>query len=146
MRVRAVGGGRRRRAFRRRDDGSMAVEVVLMTPVLVLFMLFVVALGRMVWIRGEIEAATRDAVRAAALERSHGAGFDAAAAVVDDQVTEFPCPAMELTPGAFTPGATITFTMTCRVSYESLGLLGLPGGTDVTFSSDAPLDEFRRAS
>ena len=58
------GSRRRGRPFRRRDDGSMAVEVVLMAPVLVIFMLFVVALGRMVWVKGELESATRDAVRA----------------------------------------------------------------------------------
>ena len=34
--------------------------------------------------------------------------------------------------------------MTCHIHYEDLGLVGLPGSTAVTFSSDAPLDEFRR--
>jgi Flp pilus assembly protein TadG len=145
MRVRAVTGSRRRRAFRRRDDGSMAVEVVLMTPVLVLFMLFVVALGRMVWIRGEIEAASRDAVRAAALERSAGVAEGVAIDTAQSQLDNATCRDYGLT-GDFAAGQTITFTMTCRVSYESLGLLGLPGGTDVTFSSDAPLDEFRRTT
>ena len=128
----------------RRDDGSMAVEVVLMAPVLVIFMLFVVALGRMVWVKGELESATRDAVRSASLERDFAtaqlAGQETASRRGDDSVE---CDDGALT-GNFAPGATVTFTMTCHIDYEDLGLVGLPGGTDVTFSSDAPLDEFRR--
>ena len=136
--------GGRRRSFRRRDDGSMAVEVVLMAPVLVIFMLFVVALGRMVWVKGELESATRDAVRAASLERDAGTAELAAQATAAEQTDESAdCDAGGLS-GNFAAGQTITFTMTCRIHYEDLGLVGLPGSTDVTFSSDAPLDEFRR--
>jgi hypothetical protein len=122
----------------------MAVEIVIMAPVLVAFMLFVVALGRMVWIRGELESAARDAVRAASLERNAAAGENAADAVVDQQVggtTE--CPVGELS-GDFAAGGTITYSMVCIVDFEDLGLIGLPGSTEFTFSSDAPLDEFRR--
>ena len=133
----------RRRRFRRRDDGSMAVEVVLMAPVLVMFMLFVVALGRMVWVKGELESATRDAVRAASLERSFGDAQAAAIAIAEEQTEPTECFDRQLG-GDFASGQTITFTMTCRIPYEDLGLIGLPGHTDVTFSSDAPLDEFRR--
>jgi len=133
----------RRRPFRRRDDGSMAVEVVLMTPILVMFMLFVVALGRMVWVRGQIESATRDAVRAATLERNIDDALREANEVADLQTQNRDCDSRAIT-GNFQPGGTITYTMRCEVSFDELGLIGLPGSDTITFSSDAPLDQFRR--
>ena len=94
---------------------------------------------------GQIESATRDAVRSASLERSQGAGLDAANDVADAQTNNRDCFDQNLT-GGFAPGATITYTMTCKISFDELGLIGLPGDTEVTFSSDAPLDQFRRSA
>ncbi len=48
MRTRGV------RAPRPSDAGSMSVEIVLITPLLVAFMLLVVAFGRYVAVRGEV--------------------------------------------------------------------------------------------
>ncbi|MFN0284864.1 MAG: TadE/TadG family type IV pilus assembly protein, partial [Kineosporiaceae bacterium] len=66
----------------RRERGSMAVEVVILTPVLVAFILLVVAFGRYVTARGDVEAVARDAVRAASLERTAGQARAAANAAV----------------------------------------------------------------
>jgi Flp pilus assembly protein TadG len=125
------------------ERGSMAVELVIMTPVLVMFMLLVVAFGRYVWIRGQIEAAARDAVRAAAFERSAGDAEAAADDMAQAQLEGRSCSEGALS-GAFVAGGTIKYTLTCHVSYDELGLIGLPDGDDVTVSSDAPLDQFRR--
>ena len=55
---------------RRRDErGSAAVELVLLTPLLVSLMLFVVALGRMASAEGTVDDAARDAARSAANAR-----------------------------------------------------------------------------
>lgn len=138
----------RRRPFRRGrrgDAGSMAVEVVLITPVLVVFMLMVVAFGRLVWVRGQVEAASRDAVRAASIARSPGEARTEALAVANDQLdgrATCGAPAFE---GNFAPGQVITVTLTCDVSYSELGLLGLGGGTTVTAESSAPIDLYRRS-
>jgi Flp pilus assembly protein TadG len=121
----------------------MAVELVVMTPVLVMFMLLVVAFGRYVWIRGQIESAARDAVRAAAFERSAGDAEAAADDMAQAQLEGRSCSEAQLS-GAFVAGGTIRYTLTCQVSYAELGLIGLPSGDDVTVSSDAPLDQFRR--
>jgi Flp pilus assembly protein TadG len=143
-RRRVLRAGRpRRRPFRRGDDGSMAVEVVLMAPVLVMFMLLVVAFGRYVWLRGQIESAARDAVRAATFERSAGEAEAAADAMAEQQLEGRSCSQAALS-GVFEAGGTIRYTLTCNVSYAELGLIGLPAGDDVTVSSDAPLDQFRR--
>ena len=122
----------------------MAVEMVLMTPVLVGFLLLVVAFGRFVWTRGEVEAAGRDGVRAASLQRdtasATAAAYDAVAVDLQGRAN---C-ATPILQGAFIPGGVITVSVTCRVSYAGLGLIGLPGSITVTTTSAAPLDLYRR--
>lgn len=146
----AQNGGRgvgRRRPFRaggRGDAGSMAVEVVLITPVLVVFMLMVVAFGRLVWVQGQVEAASRDAARAASLERDLDSATGAALLVVDDLRDRADC-GTPVFPGTdFQAGGEITVRLTCEVSYSQLGLLGIGASTTVTAESSAPLDENRR--
>jgi Flp pilus assembly protein TadG len=122
----------------------MAVEIVLLAPVMMAFMMLVVAGGRYVAVRGDIEAASRDAVRAASLERTAGAAeaaaVDTAAAALQDVGQ---CQNAALS-GNFVSGGTITVTVTCDVSYDGLGLIGLPGSKTVTISSSAPIDLYRR--
>ena len=55
----------------RGERGSMAVEVVILTPVLA-FVLLIVACGRYVAVKGEVEATARDAVRAASWSATRG--------------------------------------------------------------------------
>ncbi len=48
----------------RAEAGSSTVELVLLTPLLVLFMVFVVALGRLASARAEVDGAARDRLSA----------------------------------------------------------------------------------
>jgi Flp pilus assembly protein TadG len=130
---------------RRRDSaGSMAVEMVLLTPVLLMFTLLVVAGGRYVGVRGDIEAAARDAARAASLERDLGAATAAAAdaaTVSLDRSTRCGTPRIG---GDFTAGGLVTVRLDCSVPYDGLGLIGLGGSVGVSASGSAPLDTYRR--
>lgn len=122
----------------------MAVEIVIMVPVLVAVMMLVVAFGRYVDVQGSVDAAARDAVRAASLERDavtaeYVAQQVAAASLPEDAS----CTDVSLT-GIFAAGEVITVELTCQVSYDGLGLLGLPGSAPVSADSSAPLDELRR--
>ena len=130
----------------RRDRGSMAVEVVLMTPVLVAFLLLVVSFGRYVAVRGEVESATRDAVRAASIERSSSAAATAARRTASASLTGHATCAPAALSGAFDAGGTVTATLICSVPLSDLGLLGLPGSVRVRASSSAPLDLYRRTA
>jgi Flp pilus assembly protein TadG len=121
----------------------MAVEVVILTPVLVAFLLLVVAFGRYVTTRGDVEAVARDAVRAASLERTPGAAQAAANAAVAAGLRRGGCSPAALS-GAFTAGGTITVEVECAVPLSDLGLIGLPGSVTVRGSSAAPLDTYRR--
>ncbi len=136
---------RRRGTWRRRfgERGTMAVEIVLLAPVMMAFMMLVVAAGRYVSVRGDIEAASRDAVRAASLERSEGAAqsiaVDTALAALQDGAD---CQTAALS-GDFVAGGMITVSLTCEVSYDGLGLIGLPGSKTVTIESSAPIDRYK---
>lgn len=129
-----------------RDAGSMAVEVVVLVPVLLLVMLLVVAMGRYVSAQGAVAAAARDAVRTATLERDPQSALDAARATARDVVPDTVVCAPAVLDGAFVAGATVSVRLDCRVSWDSLGLIGLTGTAEVCATSSAPIDLYRRTS
>lgn len=134
----------RLRARLRGDRGSMAVEIVLLAPLMVAFMMLVVAGGRYVAVRGDIEATTRDAVRAATLEKDEGRALAVVADITASSLQDVgACSGPELS-GNFVSGGMLTVTISCEVSYDGLGLIGLPGSKTVTISSSAPIDTYRR--
>lgn len=132
----------RRRPESRDQRGSMAIEMVILAPIFVMFALLVVAGGRYVMVRGDVDAAARDAVRAASYERD-GASALAAARQVAAQATAADCGAAQLH-GRFEAGGSIEVRLECRVSLSGLGLIGMPGSARIEASSTAPLDYYRR--
>lgn len=129
---------------RRADAGMMAVEMVLLAPVMVAFLLLVVAFGRYVSVRGEVEAASRDAVRAASLERDSDAAVYSARQTANASLAgRWQCSEAQLE-GDFAAGEIISVHLECDVPLSDLGLLGLPGTVTVDGDSSAPLDLYRR--
>lgn len=133
--------------MRRRDEqGSMAVEIVLLVPILFLFMLLVVAGGRYVSVKADMDAAARDAARAASLQRSSAdarvAARDAASAALDGFAT---CRMdEEAFGGPFRAGGFVEVKIDCEVPNDGLGLLGVPGSLTMSATASAPLDTYRR--
>lgn len=122
----------------------MAVEFVIVTPLLVAFILLVVAFGRYVAVRGDVEAVARDAARAASMERTAGAAQSAADAVVAATLHRGGCRPVALT-GGLVAGGVVTAEVTCAVPLGDLGLAGVPGQVTVIGTSAAPVDVYRRA-
>lgn len=129
---------------RRDERGSMAVEVVLLIPILFLFMLLVVVGGRYVSVRADMEAAARDAARAASLERSYGDAESAANAASNAALDGFASCRMSKFEGPFVAGGSVEVEIQCDVPNDGLGLLGLSGSLRMTASGAAPLDTYRR--
>lgn len=135
---------RRERRIRDRERGSMAVEVVLLTPILLLFTLLVVAGGRYVSVRADIEAAARDAARAASFARSNGDAQTAANTVATAALGgDSDCQVARIG-GNFEAGGIVNVTLNCQVSNDGLGLLGLTGSLAMSATGSAPLDTYRR--
>jgi Flp pilus assembly protein TadG len=131
----------------RPQAGSASVELVLITPVLVLLLLFVVAGGRVSSAQGEVEAAARDAARAAANARSplaaRQAGAGAARAALD--VGTLTCRQLDVSidVAAFRAGGTVRATVRCTAELSDLTGLGVPGARSVHATFTAPVDTYR---
>ncbi|MTB89265.1 pilus assembly protein [Aeromicrobium senzhongii] len=130
----------------RGERGSMSVEIVLMVPILVMFTLLVLAGGRYVAVRADIDAAARDAARAASFERSEPAARAAAQAAADasDVNDSFSSCRIAGINGDFEAGGVVEVSVRCSVSNTGLGLIGLTGSRDFESSSSAPIDQYRR--
>ncbi|WP_461023134.1 TadE/TadG family type IV pilus assembly protein [Thalassiella azotivora] len=121
----------------------MSVEVVLLVPVLMAFVLLIVGLGRYVNTQGEVQAASREAARAASLERTVGSATASASAAATTTLQGRVCP-VTLNTADFRSGGSVTATVSCRVPLNDLGLIGLSGTVNVQSTSQAPIDTYRR--
>lgn len=125
------------------ERGSMSVEMIVLVPVLLLIVLIAVAGGRLVSAEGMVQAAARDAARAASIERSAGEADAAARRSLAAADTANAQCSGGVDVGGFGRGGTVTATVSCRVELSDLGLVFLPGATTVTASSTAPVDTWR---
>jgi Flp pilus assembly protein TadG len=128
------------------DRGSMAIEIVVLTPILLAFTLLVVAGGRLVARQGDVDSAARDAARAASIERTPDDAARAVAQTVADSSLPqgLTCLAAKPDTSNWVPGGSVGVTIQCKVSYAGLGLIGLQGSAQIEGHSVAPLDQFRR--
>jgi len=155
-RLGTVGGGpahlHKRHWSRPRDGsrderGSVAVELTLITPLLLLLLVLVVALGRLAESRLQVGDAATQAARAVTVaDSAGGAGATAreaaAASLQSDNLT---CSSLSVSTdiSTFQPGGVVTVTVTCTVSLSDLSLLHLPGGKTLTATASSPVDQFR---
>ncbi|WP_243845117.1 TadE/TadG family type IV pilus assembly protein [Mumia sp. ZJ1417] len=126
------------------ERGSMSVEVVFFVPILVMFTLLVVAGGRYVAVKGDIEAAARDAARAASFARTADEARTAAATVATAALGSTGSCRVSGIGGNFSAGGIVEVDMRCEVSNRGLGLIGLGGTQTLTASGAAPIDTYRR--
>ncbi|AYD91004.1 pilus assembly protein TadE [Actinomyces sp. 2119] len=117
--------------------------MVVLVPVLMVMVLLVVAGGRMVSAEGMVQAASRDAARAASMERSVGQARAAAARSLAAADTARAHCSSWVIDADFGRGGTVTVGVGCRVRLSDLGLVMLPGTTTVTAESTAPVDTWR---
>ncbi len=121
----------------------MAVEIVVLIPVLFMFTLFVVAGGRYVNARADADSTARDAARAASQSHTRAEATDAVrVAIAQGLRATRNCKPTGLS-GNFVSGGTAIVRLDCTVSYADLGLLGIPGSIQVTSEGHAPIDTYR---
>jgi Flp pilus assembly protein TadG len=132
---------------RRNERGSAAVELALVTPVLIALMLFVVGLGRLAGANGEVQAASRDAARAAANARSPRAaqegGLSAAAATLQDRGVECRALSVAIDADEFRADGFVSATVSCTVDLGDLTTIGFPASKTLTSRFTAPVDRYR---
>lgn len=129
------------------ESGSAAVEFVLVTPLLLVLLLFVVGLGRLGVARGDVEGAARDAARAASLARTAAdaqpRAVAAARASLEDRSVTCSDLHVVLEAGAFVPGGSVAATVSCTVEFSDLSLVWTPGAKVLSSRFVAPIDGYR---
>ncbi len=114
----------------------MAVEFVLMVPLLLLLLVFLVMAGRIVEAHGEVDGAARDAARAASIARSPQAAQAAANAAVAADINGW---CQDPTVTGFVPASpAVQVHLDCGLN---LGFLDL-GSVRIKGFAVAPLDPF----
>ena len=131
------------------DRGSVVTETVLVTPLLVVLVLFVVLCGRLGSTANDVETAASDAARAASIELSPAAavaaGQSTAAAVLAERSVGCSSRSVVVSTGGLVNGGTVEVTVTCVVSLADLSGLGFPGSKTVTASAAEIVDRYRGA-
>jgi Flp pilus assembly protein TadG len=131
----------------RKEEGSFTVELVVLTPLLILFALMAIALGRYELAREQVIGAARAAAEAASVMPS---GYQAAlaadsAAVSGVRGSVGACHGLQVATdtSAFAPDGRVKVTITCRVDFSDLLVPGLPGSRVVKAVETAPIDPYQ---
>ncbi len=120
---------------------------MLLTPLLILFVLFIVGLGRLAHARAMVNDAAAQAARAATLQYLN----PAQAAATAQQTAADALASAGLACGSQStsvdtasdhPGGTITVTLTCQVNLASVTAAGFPGNTTLRASFTSPVDTY----
>ncbi|WP_333750824.1 TadE/TadG family type IV pilus assembly protein [Streptomyces sp. IBSBF 2394] len=128
------------------DRGLSTIEVVILAPVMILFILVLVAFGQLVDGRGALDGAARDAARAGSIQKDHGTAIAEAKKAAEANLVDVcsgPVSVVQKSAG-FEPDTLFTVEVSCEVrGLASIGL-NIPTTLSATFSS--PLDPYRRTA
>ena len=136
-----------RPARTRGDRGSLTVELVVLTPVVLVVVLTSLVFGRIVEARQQVVEAARAGAEAAAVLPTVGTAqwVGSINAVINLIGRTHTCAHASITVDTshFVPGGSVTAHVSCLVLLSDVGVPGLPGSTTVTASATAPLDPYR---
>ncbi|WP_327695373.1 TadE/TadG family type IV pilus assembly protein [Streptomyces sp. NBC_00459] len=126
------------------DRGLSTIEVVILAPVMIMFILVLVAFGQLVDGRGALDGAARDAARAGSIQKDHGTAMAEARKAAEADLTDVcsgPVTVTQTSAG-FEPDTIFSVEVSCEV--RGLAMLGLDIPTTLTATFSSPLDPFRR--
>jgi len=136
--------------FRCGERGSAAVEITLLTPLLVIMMLFVVFLGRVTEAQAVISDAAHQAARAASIAPTPAAAAaqaqQAAATALSGRGLACQHFTVTMDLAGFTPGGTVRATVTCTTRLSDLALLDVPGSRTLSATFSSVIDTYRSES
>ncbi len=131
----------------RNDRGSASLELVLLTPAVVLLLLLVVMGGRYAQARTDVDAAARDAARAGSIARGPDSAIAGGEAAARDRLHEGGVTCRSLTvsldTSQFRAGGWVTATVDCTVDLGDLTGLKLPASRTFTSTFTESVDVYR---
>lgn len=127
--------------------GSASAELVICTPLLVLFALVALAIGRLVLQQSQVVDVARSAAEAASIWPTSGQAQYAAAVTASYQLVhdDLQCiaPVVSVDTSELQPGGRVSVTITCEVRLSANALPGLPGYVILRASAVAPVEQYR---
>jgi Flp pilus assembly protein TadG len=132
----------------RPERGSAATELAIAAPAILLLLLLIVVANQAVTARQDINTLADAAARAASLQRTpttaRAAAAQAAQANLADARITCAHLSVDVDTSAFTPGGSVTATLTCTMDNSHLAAgLHIPGATTLTGHSTSPIDPWR---
>jgi len=129
------------------QSGSLTVELVILTPVVILFVLLALALGRFELAHEQVVSAAQAAAEAASVVPSaddvQSAALAVAQPVVANQVHSCTRLNVATDTGDFVPGGYVRVVVSCQIDFADLLMPGMPGHAAVQAVVTAPIDPFR---
>lgn len=129
------------------DSGSVAVELVVLTPVLFLLALMMLVFGRVSEARQQVVEAARSGAQAAAVapdaRSAQSAAIQLATFDLFDRAHTCSGGDVLVDVSRFAPGGSVTVEVSCHVDLSDLSVPGVPGSTTVHASASAPIDPYR---
>lgn len=132
------------------ERGSTSIEAAIVIPTVLIFILLLVAAGRVASAQSKVVTAAEAGARAASIERTSGQARTSAAqvAVATLRSGNVSCnPDVSTSTGGFTvpvgQPASVTTTVNCTVTLGDLAVPGLPGSRTFTSTATSQLDTYR---
>ena len=134
-----------------RERGSATIEAVIGVPAFLLFVLLIIAAGRIAMARHAVEASAAEAARSASISRTQARaeadGVSGAATSLRNQGVRCTSQRVDIDTSGFaapvgTP-AKVTATVTCIADLSDLSIPGLPGSRTITATMSSPIDTYR---
>jgi Flp pilus assembly protein TadG len=131
----------------RTESGSLAIELAMLAPGLLLIFGLIFAYGRAAQVNGTLESGTRDAARSVTMARSYDEAVQRANAVMLDALKDAPQSCQNTLDvaisGQYEPGKAVTLSTECTYGLSDLGLPGAPGTITAKSSFTSMLDPYR---
>jgi Flp pilus assembly protein TadG len=126
----------------------MTVELVLFFPVLVLFVMMLIALARVAYGRELVGAASAAASRSASLAPSSAQAEtqarQSATTTLEQGGSSCTRVVTRADVTAFRPGGLVSVTVQCTARLSDLAIPGLPGSVTISSTSRTPLETYRQ--
>lgn len=134
-------------AARTPSRGSASAELVICTPLLVLFALVAFAIGRLVLQQSQVVDVARSAAEAASVWPTPPQAGDAALLTASYELLhdDLQClsPVVSVDAADLVPGGRVSVSVTCTVRLSSAALPGVPGYVTIRASATAPVEQYR---
>ena len=130
-------------SIRRDETGGAVLELALVTPLLLVFLILMVGLGRLAAFQGHLDEAAREAARAASLtstpEQASVAAYQETRNSLGARSMRCAGLRVDVDTTALRPGGTVHVQLSCRSTVRQLAHLGAPGTVDMRSQALAPV-------